>query len=208
MIEIFGDEQSGNCLKVKWLLDYLEIPYQWFPVDILAGETRTTEFLAINPAAQIPAVRFADGRVLTQSNAILLYFTANSSLMPPDQFDRARVYAWMFWEQYSHEPYLAVRRFQRHYLGKAEEEIDPKLLDRGNSALANMEMQLRQTRFLIGKRLTVADISLLPYTYLAHQGGFDLDAYPAVKMWATASRAHLAQKGELLPTGDSRPSTV
>jgi len=191
MIEIFGDEKSGNCLKVKWLLDYLGIPYRWCPVDIMAGETRTSEFLALNPAGQIPIVRLADGRVLSQSNAILLYFAKGSALIPSDPYDLARVHSWMFWEQYSHEPYVAVRRFQRYYLGKADDEIDPKLLVRGNAALANMEMQLRQTPNLICPRFTVADLCLLPYTYFAHQGGFDLDAYPAVKKWATASRSLL-----------------
>ena len=126
-IQVYGDSVSGNCLKVKWILDRLKVPYDWTELDVRTGATRTPQFLAINPSGQVPAVVLEDGRALSQSNAILLYFAEDTELTPIDAYERARMYEWMFWEQYSHEPYVAVRRFHMHYLGKSEDELDPKL---------------------------------------------------------------------------------
>src|SRR5262249_23013977 len=116
MLRVYGDSISGNCLKVKWVLDRLGVAYAWEETDVTSGVTRTPAFLAINPAGQVPVAAFDDGRRLAQSNAIILHFAEDTDLIPRDAFDRARMLEWMFWEQYSHEPYIAVRRFRLHYL--------------------------------------------------------------------------------------------
>lgn len=182
MVRVFGDLQSGNCLKVKWLLDYLGHRYAWEHIDVLAGGARTKAFQQMNPAGQVPVVRFNDGRTIAQSNAIVLYFCENSSLFPSDVYARAKVLEWLFWEQYSHEPCLAVRRFQKVYLGKMDDEIDPALLERGNGALRRMEAHLQDRQWLVDD-LSAADLCLLPYTALAPQGGYDLTRFPAVRDW-------------------------
>lgn len=142
LIEVYGDERSGNCLKVKWVLEYLGKQYHWHHVDFLSGETRTSDFLQINPAGQIPVVVLENGLPLSQSNAIVLHFAWGSNLIPDDSYQRSRMYEWMFWEQYSHEPSLAVRRFQKLYLKRQDSEIDPTLLERGHAALNRMEIGL------------------------------------------------------------------
>jgi glutathione S-transferase len=190
-LRIFGDSISGNCLKVKWVAQHLAQPFEWIEVDILKSESRTPEFLAMNPAGQVPAVIFEDGRALAQSNAIMLHLAEGSALIPSDPFERAKMYEWLFWEQYSHEPYVAVARFQVIYLGKSVEELDAKLVERGAGALARLETQLKQTPYLVGDRLTLADIALVAYTRVAHEGGFDLSHYPAVKAWVGRVEAAL-----------------
>lgn len=182
MIRVFGDEMSGNCLKVKWLLDHLGEPYEWEHVDVLAGGARTEAFRRMNPAAQVPVVCLDDGRIIAQSNAIVLYFCKNSPLVPSDIYARAKMHEWLFWEQYSHEPYLAVRRFQKVYLEKREDEIDPSLLERGNAALMRLDDHLENQQWLVGE-FSAADLCLLPYTDLASEGGFKLEDYPAVHDW-------------------------
>ena len=183
MLRVWGDSISGNCLKVKWTLDRLGVAYAWEEVGVLSGRTRTPEFLAVNPAGQVPVALFDDGRSLAQSNAIILHFAEGSHLIPEDAFARARMLEWMFWEQYSHEPYIAVRRFQLHYLNRPAAELDPKLFERGSAALARMEQALAQSPWLAGDALSLADVALVAYTRVAHEGGFDLDHYPAVKAW-------------------------
>lgn len=182
-LRIYGDTKSGNCLKVKWTAERLALPFDWVEVDILRSQSRTPEFLAMNPAGQVPAVIFDDGRALAQSNAIMLHLAEGSALIPTDAFERAKMYEWLFWEQYSHEPYVAVARFQVAYLGKPVSELDPRLVERGGAALARLETQLTTTPYLVGERLTLADIALVAYTRVAHEGGFDLSLYPAVKAW-------------------------
>src|SRR5687768_6436367 len=132
MLTVFGDIRSGNCLKVKWLLDHLKRDYRWVETNVMSGATRSTEFLAMNPAGQVPTVVLDDGRTLAQSNAIIGWLGEGTLLIPADPWLRARVYEWLFWEQYSHEPYVAVARFQRAFLGKAAEEIEPRLMERGH----------------------------------------------------------------------------
>ncbi len=149
----------------------------------MKSQSRTPEFLAMNPAGQVPAVILDDGRALAQSNAIMLHLAEGSVLIPTDAFERAKMYEWLFWEQYSHEPYVAVARFQMAYMGKPASELDAKLVERGNGALSRLETQLQQTAYLVGERLTLADIALVAYTRVAHEGGFDLSLYPAVKAW-------------------------
>jgi len=188
---IYGDSISGNCLKVKWTADRLGLAYDWIETNVLTAETRTTEFLALNPAGQVPLVVFADGRPLAQSNAIIFHLAEGSDLIPSSAFDRAKMLEWMFWEQYSHEPYIAVARFQRRYLGKPAESLEPRLVERGAAALARLETQLKQSRFLVGDTLTLADVALVAYTRVAHEGGFDLSLYPAVLAWVSRVEADL-----------------
>jgi glutathione S-transferase len=189
---IYGDRVSGNCLKVKWTAEKLGIPYRWIQTDVRQGATRTPEFLAINPAGQVPTVVLEDGRPLAQSNAIILHLAEGSALIPADRYERARMLEWLFWEQYSHEPYIAVARFHRHLMGKPASEIEPRLMERGNGALARLEQQLGSTPFLVGEALTLADVALVAYTRVAHEGGFDLAQYPAVKVWVARVEAELA----------------
>jgi len=183
MLKIYGDEVSGNCLKVKWLLDHLKVDYQWIAVDVAAGEARTPNMLAQNPVGQVPFVVSDDGWVLAQSNAILVHFAEGSALIPAEARDRARMFEWLFWEQYSHEPYIAVARFQRRYLGKTAEEVDPRLMERGHAALARMEAALTRGGWLAGASPTLADLSLVAYTRMAGDGGFELQPYRAVRDW-------------------------
>jgi len=190
-MRIFGDLGSGNCQKVKLTADYLELSYRWVPIDIMKGETRSAEFLARNPFGQIPVVEFADGRHLAQSNAIVRYLARGSALLPETAFDQAKCDELMYWEQYSHEPYVAVARFQMVYLGKSSREREARLVERGDKALDTMERLLHSKRFFVGDRLSVADIALLPYTRLAHEGGFDLTDRPAVRAWIADCEAEL-----------------
>lgn len=190
-MKIYGDINSGNCLKVKWVCDHLALPYRWIAIDTLKRETRTAEFLKINSAGQVPSVEFDDGRTLAQSNAIIRYLARGSDLIPADGFTVAKMDEWLFWEQYSHEPYVAVCRFQMFYLGKPARELDPDKVARGYAALARMEQQLAITPFLVGEAISLADVALLAYTRLAHQGGFDLGDHAAVRRWIGASERYL-----------------
>ncbi|MGA2290143.1 glutathione S-transferase family protein [Bradyrhizobium sp.] len=182
-MKIYGDGNSGNCQKVKWVCDRLKLPYIWVGVDTLKHETRTASFLKLNSAGQVPVVEFDDGRTLAQSNAIIRYLARGSDLIPSDPFAAAKMDEWLFWEQYSHEPYIAVCRFQMVYLGKPASDLDPDKIKRGYAALARMEQQLAVTRFLVGDGFSLADVALLAYTRLAHQGGFHLDGYAALRRW-------------------------
>ncbi|MFO6424063.1 glutathione S-transferase family protein [Motilimonas sp. KMU-193] len=184
-MRVYGDVQSGNCYKVKLLLSLLSVDYQWVAVDILAGETKTEQFLAKNANGKIPLLELDDGRYLAESNAILGYLATATPLLPRDPFQLAKVYEWLFFEQYSHEPFIAVARFIAHYLGMPESRQGEyeSLQAGGNKALAIMEQQLKQTDFLVGNSLTIADIALYAYTHVADQGGFDLNRYPAIQAW-------------------------
>ncbi|MCA1458306.1 glutathione S-transferase family protein [Bradyrhizobium sp. BRP22] len=190
-MKIYGDDKSGNCLKVKWVCDHLALPYTWIDVDILKQETRSADFLRMNSAGQVPTVVLDDGRALAQSNAIIRYLARGSDLIPSDDFAAAKMDEWLFWEQYSHEPYIAVCRFQMRYLGKSASELDPEKVRRGHAALARMEQQLALTPFLVGEALSLADVALLAYTRLAHEGGFDLRGYPAIGRWINEAERSL-----------------
>jgi glutathione S-transferase len=182
-MKIYGDINSGNCLKVKWVCDALALSYNWVEIDTLKRETRTPQFLRLNDAGQVPTVEFDDGRTLAESNAIIRYLARSSHLIPEDAFAAAKMDQWLFWEQYSHEPYVAVCRFQMRYLGKPASDLDPEKVKRGYAALERMERQLATTRFLVDDDISLADVSLLAYTRLAHEGGFRLDDYAAVRRW-------------------------
>lgn len=183
MLRIYGDSISGNCLKVKWTADHLGIAYQWIETDIMEGESRTPDYLAMNPAGQVPLIVLQDGRSLAQSNAIIVHLAEGSALIPADAFERAKMFEWLFWEQYSHEPYVAVARFQMRYLGKAADELEPKVVERGKAALALLDKALDGGSFLVGDSLSLADIALVAYTRVADEGGFDLAAYPHAIGW-------------------------
>jgi len=182
-MKIYGDSISGNCLKVKWVADSLGLSYDWIETDVLTGQSRTPAYLAMNPAGQVPAVLLDDGRPLAQSNAIILHLAEGSDLIPADPYERARMLEWMFWEQYSHEPYVAVARFQVAYLGRAVADLEPRIVERGASALQRLEDGLADGPFLVGNALSLADVALVAYTRVAHEGGFDLAGYPRVRAW-------------------------
>ncbi len=190
MLTVHGDIRSGNCLKVKWLLDALRLDYQWIEVDIMSGGSRTPAFLAMNPSGQVPTLVLDDGRALAQSNAIILHLAEGAGWIPADAYERARMLEWLFWEQYSHEPYVAVARFQRVYAGKSAEQVEPRLMERGHVALARMEAALADGPWLAGGQgATLCDLALVAYTRVAHEGGFDLADYPTVKAWIGRTEA-------------------
>lgn len=190
-MKIYGDSISGNCLKVKWTADFLGLTYDWIETDILKGASRTPAYLALNPAGQVPLIVLDDGRPLAQSNAIILHLAEGSALIPTDGYDRARMLEWMFWEQYSHEPYVAVARFHMKYLGKPAEDLEPRLVERGAAALQRLEDGLVGGPFLVGGAVSLADLALVAYTRVAHEGGFSLDVYPRVKAWVARVEAAL-----------------
>jgi glutathione S-transferase len=185
MYRVYGDMLSGNCYKVKLLMQFLDIPHEWVHVDILAGETGTTEFELMNQNAKIPVLEIDNTEFLAESNAILNYLAEGSVFLPSGGIERAKVLQWQFFEQYSHEPYIAVARYINKYLGLPEarkQEYDSKQ-EGGHKALSVMEKQLAQSKFLVGNSPTIADVSLYAYTHVAHEGGFDLTLYPGVQAW-------------------------
>ncbi len=180
-ITIYGDAISGNCRKIR----YLGLAFTWQPIDIMKGESRTPAFLALNPAGQVPVVVLADGRPLAQSNAILLHLAEGSPLIPGDAYQRAKMLEWLFWEQYSHEPTVAVCRFRMRYQGQSLEQMDVGLLTKAKAALHQMETHLvaGDGPFLLGNAFSLADIALIAYTRTAPEGGLDLTDYPALRNW-------------------------
>ncbi|WP_220487284.1 glutathione S-transferase family protein [Shewanella sp. SR44-4] len=185
MITAYGDSMSGNCYKVQLVLNMLGVEHLWQEISITKGETQTPEFLAKNPAGKIPSIELNDGRVLSESNAIMGYLAEGSELIPTDVFSKAKMYQWMFFEQYSHEPYIAVARFIQLYLGLPDDRLVEyhSLHVKGHKALAVMEAELAKQSFLCGSQLTLADIALFAYTHVAHQGGFELNHYPYIRQW-------------------------
>ncbi|MFZ4808282.1 MAG: glutathione S-transferase family protein [Hyphomicrobiaceae bacterium] len=182
-MRVYGDLRSGNCLKVKWTADLLGRPYAWQPVDIMAGDTRTADYLARFPMGQVPAIEFDDGRTLAQSNAIIRYLARGSRLIPADPFAEAEMDQWLFWEQYSHEPYIAVCRFHMLYQGKPKAAREDWRVARGEQALDLMERTLAGRQWFAGTDVSLADIALLAYTRVAPEGGFDLGGRKRVTDW-------------------------
>ena len=184
-LKIYGDIQSGNCYKVKLVLALLGIEHEWQHVDILKGDTKQADFLALNPNGKIPLAQWPDNRVLAESNAIIHYLASGSHLIPEDPFVHAQMLSWQFFEQYSHEPYIAVARFIQFYQGMPAERLEEyrNIRPKGYRALDVMEKQLAQTPYLCGESLSLADISLYAYTHVAHQGGFELQRYPHIQRW-------------------------
>ncbi|HZR03797.1 MAG TPA: glutathione S-transferase family protein [Burkholderiales bacterium] len=190
-MKVFGDIASGNCYKVKLTLEQLAIPHEWQHVNILEGETRRPDFLRMNPNGKIPVLLLDDGTALSESNAIVDYLAEGTRLLSSDRLAKARVLQWQFFEQYSHEPYIAVARYINKYLGLPESrrhEYESKQAE-GIKALQVMEQQLKQTPYLLGESYSVADISLYAYTHVANEGGFDLAAFPAVVEWLSRVQA-------------------
>ncbi|WP_421224667.1 glutathione S-transferase family protein [Aeromonas jandaei] len=191
-MRLYGDLRSGNCYKAWLLARWLELPLEWSAVDIAAGETQTPDFLAMNPNGKIPVLELAPGDLLAESNAILFYLAQGSSLWPTDPRQQADVLKWMFFEQYSHEPYIAVARFIVRYLGRPESQearLDG-LKTGGEKALAVMEQQLKKSPYLCGEVPTIADIALYAYTHVAEEGIFSLQGWHAIRDWIARIEAH------------------
>ncbi|MGM0785250.1 MAG: glutathione S-transferase family protein [Pseudomonadota bacterium] len=184
-MKIYGDAKSGNCYKVQIICSLLNIEHEWIDVDILSGDTRSDEFLGKNPNGKIPLLELDGGETLAESNAIINYLASGTAFYPDDSLAQARVLQWQFFEQYSHEPFIAVARFINKYLGLPEDRIDEYASKQagGHKALKVMEQQLERTPYIAGENFTTADISLYAYTHVAHEGGFDLAAYPAIRAW-------------------------
>jgi len=185
MFTVYGMSDSGNCYKVRLALEQLALPYRWIEIDPSSGETRTPEFLAMNPNGKVPTLQLEDGAFLPESGAILHYLAEGSRLLPAGRRSRAHVLQWMFFEQYSHEPYVAVARAIVRYQppdSPRRAEL-PRLLERGAQALAVMERHLEHEPFFVDERYSIADIALYAYTHCAADGGFELAAYPALQRW-------------------------
>jgi len=185
MYRVYGMTTSGNCHKVRMTLDMLSLPYQWTEVDMLTGATRTPEFLTMNPNGKAPVLEIEPGNYLPESNAIICYLAEGTRLMPPERLARARVLQWLFFEQYSHEPYIAVARFLRklHPDPASQRALADSKMDGGYRALKVMEGHLLHAPFFVNERLSVADVALYAYTHAAADGGFDLERFPAVRGW-------------------------
>ena len=184
-MKLYGDRASGNCYKVILVASLLGLEYDYIDTNILAGDTQQDDFLALNPNGKIPLLQLDDGRCLSESNAIINFLAMGSELYPADNFAQAQVLQWQFFEQYSHEPYIAVARFISKYLGMPEErreEFQAKQAG-GQRALSIMENQLKDNAYICGDTFSVADISLLAYTHVADEGGFELAGYPAILGW-------------------------
>ncbi len=197
MYKVYGDHRSGNCYKVKLMLHLLGRDYEWVPVDILRGESREESFLKKNPNGKIPVLELEDGVCLWESNAILNYLAEGSEFLPVDARLRTQVLQWQFFEQYSHEPFIAVARFIKVYLGMPDDRLDEyaaKQLD-GYRALDVMEQQLVRTPYLVGDRYSIADVALYAYTHVAEEGGFRLAEYPAIRAWLQRLASHPRHAG-------------
>ena len=187
MLTLYQDPRSGNCYKAVLTAAHLGIPLKTVDIDVMEGLTRKPDFLAKNPNGRVPTLEFDDGRHLPESNAIIWYLAEGSPLIPADKFARAQMLQWMFFEQYSHEPYIAVARFWMAFVSKEQlrqkEHLIPEWHAKGNAALAVMEGQLKKQDWFVGQAYSLADIALYAYTHCADEGGFDLKKYPAVSAW-------------------------
>ncbi len=185
MYKVYGDMLSGNCYKIKLLMQFLNIEHTWVHVDILTGETETKKFEIMNPNMKIPVLIIKGTEYLWESNAILNYLALETEYLPSTNYERAKVLQWQFFEQYSHEPYIATARYINKYLGlpkEREAEYNSKQ-EGGYKALSVMNKQLGITKYFIGEQVTIADISLYAYTHVANEGGFNLDDYKNIKRW-------------------------
>ena len=186
MLTLYSQQDSGNCYKPRLLLAHLKRPFRIVDMVTRDGGTHTPDFLARNPNGKVPLIEFEDGRHLAESNAMLLHLAEGTEFIPADPFDRAKMYEWLFFEQYSHEPSIAVRRsdlIYPHRAAKTTPERLAALLEAGNAALRVMEARLSTHDWLAGPAFSVADISLYAYTHCAGEGGFDLEPYPGIRSW-------------------------
>lgn len=192
MIKVYGDILSGNCYKIKLLLALLEQPHQWLHINILNSETHTPEFLHKNPNGKIPLIELDDGNVLFESNAIINYLAEGTAFLPQDALAKAKVLQWQFFEQYSHEPYIATARYIAKYL-KMPESRTAEFYGKqagGHKALSVMNQHLSQQDYFVENNYTIADISLYAYTHVADEGGFDLTPYTHILSWMNRIEAH------------------
>lgn len=182
-MQLYDYLPSGNSYKVRWVAAQLGLRYDHIDVDIHAGATKSEEFLAMNPAGQIPLLVLDDGRTLAESNAIIRYLADGSDLVPTDTYDHAKMLQWQFWEQYRHEPAIAVARFICNYARDARGHELPALMQKGDAALVVMNNHLQDRDWFAGGHCSLADVSLYGYTHVAEEGGFDLSQYPAIQTW-------------------------
>jgi glutathione S-transferase len=185
MLRVFGEINSGNCFKVKLLLEQLGAEYEWVHIDIMKKESRTPAFLSLNPKGQIPVLEVKAGTILTESNAILHYLADGTRYLTDDRLEHAQILQWMFFEQYTHEPSVASARFIVRYLGRPaeHEQLLQRKISEGYEALELMEHHLLKHDFFVAERYTIADIALYAYTHVAHEGDFDLSRFPALQRW-------------------------
>ena len=195
---LYNSPVSGNCYKVRLLLSHLGIGYETVEVSVVDRTNREELLGELNPGLRVPTLILDDGRPLAESNAILWYFADGTEYVPKERFERAQVLQWQFFEQYSHEPNIAVARFWIAYSGAPRERYEKRLpgwQEAGYVALDALERHLARREFLVGERYSIADISLYAYTHVADEGGFDLDGYPAIRSWlerVSAQPGHLA----------------
>ena len=192
MYKLYDFLPSGNGYKARLLLNLLDIPYKRIEVNILNRETRSPEFLAKNPNGKVPLLEIADNRFLGESNAILYYLSQGTKYFPTDKYARAQVMQWLFFEQFSHEPFIATARYWVSILKQPAEHAQQLKYKHkwGNNALKVMEQHLSNNDYLVGQSYTIADICLYAYTHVADEGGFDLDRYPAIVAWLDRIAAH------------------
>lgn len=191
MLRLYDFLPSGNCYKVRLLLTQLGIPFERVEVNILQGETRTSEFIDKNLNGRVPVLEIQSGKFLSESNAILFYLSEGSQFLPNDSWEKAQVLKWLFFEQYSHEPYIATSRFWISILGKADEYRDAinQKRELGYAALTVMETHLTHHQFFVGECYTIADIGLFAYTHVADEGGFNLKRFPSIQAWLERVKA-------------------
>jgi len=190
-MRVYGMSTSGNCHKVRMTLEALGLPYEWTETDTVRGDTRSAQFLAMNPNGKAPVLEIEPGNYLPESNAILCYLAEGTPLLPAERLPRARVMQWLFFEQYSHEPYIAVARFLRrfHPDPASQKTLADSKMAGGYRALEVMDQHLTGKTFFVGERYSIADIALFAYTHVANEGGFDLGRFPAVQAWLTRVQA-------------------
>jgi glutathione S-transferase len=204
ILRLYDFLPSGNGYKIRLLLTQIGMPFERVEVNITKNESRTPEFLSKNPNGRIPVLEVEPGKYLAESNAIMVYLSEGTEFLPYDRFLRAQVLQWLFFEQYSHEPYIATSRFWISILGKAQEyhEAIEQKREPGYAALRTMEKHLSNHTFLVGERYTIADISLFAYTHVANEGGFDLTQFPAIQAWIERVKA---QPSYISITEESKP---
>ena len=186
---LYNSQVSGNCYKARLLFAHLGLSYDRHELSVIDRSNRPEVLGALNPGLRVPTLVLDDGRSLAESDAILFYFAERTAYLPPDAFERAQVLQWMFFEQYSHEPYIAVARFWRIAgIEPPPSELEAKQRG-GTAALRAMEGHLTTRQFLVGERYTIADIALYAYTHVAPEGGFELEPYPAIRAWLARVRS-------------------
>lgn len=191
MFRLYDFLPSGNCYKIRLLLTQLGIPFERVEINIFKGESRAPEFTSKNLNGRVPVLEIEPGKFLAESNAILFYLSEGTKFFPNDLWERAQVLQWLFFEQYSHEPYIATSRFWISELGKAQEYRDAinQKREPGYAALTVMETHLTNHKFFVGEHYTIADIGLFAYTHVADEGGFDLTRFPVIQAWLERVKA-------------------